>query len=93
MFFNSKFNKKFEKEILGQIKKVYDYNSNIKVEVTRKFKKYENTLQGEITVSTNVLYLDSLFTPFLKHIMRIKTYNDNLIFDIVTSEFKFNKED
>ena len=95
MFFNSKFIKKFQKEMLKNFKKAYQYNPSAKVEVTKEFKRYKRgiTLQGEITVTSNTIYLDSLFTPFLKHIMRIHSYNGNLVFDIVTSEYKFNEED
>ena len=85
--------KQFEKKMLKQMKRIFDYNLKIKVKVTRPFKQYKTTIQGEITVTSNTIYLDSLFTPFLKHIMKIHSYNGNLVFDIVTTEYKFNEED
>ena len=95
MFFNPKFNKKFQKEMLKNFKKAYQYDSSAKIEVTKEFERYKKgiTLQGEITVTSDTIFLDSLFTPFLKHIMKIHSYNGNLIFDIVTTEYKFNEED
>ena len=95
MFFNEKFNKKFQEEMIENFKKVYRYDSSVKVEVTQEFKKFKKgiTLQGQIKVTSNTLYFDSLITPFLKHILKITAWDNVLQFDIVTTRYNFIEED
>ena len=75
--------KQFEKKMLKQMKRIFDYDNKIKVKVTKSFKEYKTTIQGTITVNYNILYLDSLLKPIIPYILTISTSTREMIFDFV----------
>ena len=93
MKFTKKFIKEFENKMLGEIIKIYKFDENVKIEVIKPFELFKTTVQGKIFVSSNILYFDSLFKPIFNYLQSISIVDNNILFNFVTSEYDFQKED
>ena len=78
--------KEFEANILNEIKKLYNFNKDIKVTVTTKFYRYKDYILGNITVDSQTLYIsDFVRNKILTNALQsIRVRTNTLDFEIVS---------